>query len=155
MDRLNQGEKVAAAAGIVLLISMWLPWYDITIHGIKLPGIDNTVNAWQAFSLIDIFLLITAIAAIGAAVLAANEGDSGLPVAASSVVTALGALAVLLIIFRLIDSPAPNDLPDQIDIGRKIGIFIGLVAAAAVTYGGYLGMQEEGTSLSREADKLR
>jgi len=32
--------------------------------------------------------------------------------------------------------------------GIKIGIWLGLIAAAVITYGGYLGMQEQGTSLS-------
>lgn len=32
--------------------------------------------------------------------------------------------------------------------GIKLGIWLGLIAAVGVTYGGYLGMQDEGTSLA-------
>jgi hypothetical protein len=33
-------------------------------------------------------------------------------------------------------------------VGIKIGIWLGLIAAAAIAYRGYLGMQDEGTSLA-------
>ncbi|MFN2612357.1 MAG: hypothetical protein ABR536_03180 [Solirubrobacterales bacterium] len=164
-NRLNTGEKIAGIAGVILLISMWLfSWFEITgVNGVDVPsGVgDAAANAWESFSLIDIIIFLTAVAAIGAALLAASEGDAGLPVAMSAVVTALGALTVLLILFRLIDPPnlevngvgAPSGV--DVDIGRKIGVFIGLLSAAAVTYGGYMGMQEEGTSFQGERDRLR
>jgi hypothetical protein len=53
------------------------------------------------------------------------------------VLLALGALAVLVILYRLIDTPAPGDLPDAVDVSRKIGLFIGLIGAAGVAYGGW------------------
>ena len=37
---------------------------------------------------------------------------------------------------------------------RKIGVFLGLIAAAAVAVGGYMAMQEEGTSFSDEAGRF-
>ena len=42
------------------------------------------------------------------------------------------ASSVLLILYRLIDSPARSDLPDEVDVSRKIGIFIGLIGAAGI-----------------------
>ncbi len=147
LDKLNQGEKIAGIAGIVLLISLWLAWYSgAKVNGIEVPG-AGSASGWEALSLIDIIVFITAVVAIASAFLAANEGDAGLPVALSAVVTALGALSVLLILFRIIDVPT-GDIPDGVDvsIGRGFGIFVALIAAAGVTYGGYLGMQEEGTS---------
>jgi hypothetical protein len=49
----------------------------------------------------------------------------------------LGGLAVLLVLYRIIDIPTEGDVPDQVDLSRKVGIFIALVGAAAVTYGGW------------------
>lgn len=146
LDKLNQGEKIAGIAGIVLLISLWLAWYSgAKVNGIEVPG-AGSVSGWEALSFIDIVVFVTAVAAIASAVLAASETDVGLPVAMSAVVTALGALSVLLILFRIIDVPS-GDVPSGIDvsIGRGFGIFVALIAAAGVTYGGYTGMQEEGT----------
>lgn len=160
LNKLNQGEKIAGVAGIVLFISLFFAWYgggsfSGTVNGVavNVSGGGGSASGWESLSFIDLIVALTAIVAIGSALLAASEGDAGLPVAASSVVTGLGALSVLLILFRIIDKPF--DVPDGVDIGLKWGIFVALIAAAGVTYGGYRGMQEEGTSFQGEADRLR
>jgi threonine/homoserine/homoserine lactone efflux protein len=52
---------------------------------------------------------------------------------------------VLLILYRIVDVPGP-DIPaivqSNVDFGRKIGLFLGLVAAAGVVYGGYRSLGE-------------
>jgi len=63
----------------------------------------------------------------------------------SVVVTVLGAVSTLLILYRIIKHPT-LDVPGA-HAGIKIGIWLGLIAAGALTYGGYLAMQDEGTSL--------
>ena len=40
------------------------------------------------------------------------------------------------------------------DATLDFGIFLGLITAAGVAYGGYRGMQEEGSSFSGTADRL-
>ena len=57
------------------------------------------------------------------------------PVAGSSVATGFGAVAVVLIVINLIDPPGGGD------VGIEVGAWLGLVAAAAITVGGYMGMQ--------------
>ena len=61
---------------------------------------------------------------------------------------AAGALALLLVLFRLLDIPAP-DVPavaeDSVDFGRKFGLFLALVAAAAIAYGGWRANSERTT----------
>jgi len=39
-------------------------------------------------------------------------------------------------------------------VSRSIGVFLGLIAAAGITYGGWMAMQEEGASFSGEADRV-
>ena len=84
-------------------------------------------------------------AVIGAAVDATRR-----PVAVSALAAGLGILAVVLILFRIISPPdfgAPDSGVD-LDVGRGIGVFLGLIAAGGVAYGGWVAMQEEGTSFS-------
>jgi hypothetical protein len=57
------------------------------------------------------------------------------PVAGSSVATGFGALALVMIVYRLIDPPGGGG----VDV--EIGAWLGLICAAAITIGGYLGMQ--------------
>ena len=59
------------------------------------------------------------------------------PVAGCTVATLFGAIALVLVLRRLIDPPA-----DGLEL--EFGAWLGLICAAGITLGGYLGMQEEG-----------
>ena len=139
---------IAGAAGIVLFLVMFLDWYGVSAEGF---GVDISVggNAWEVFSLIDLILFLVAAVAIAQAVLRATGNmPTGLPAPPAMIVAGAGALAVLLILFRLIVSPVDTDGLDGVDVSRKIGIFLGLIAAGAITFGGYTAMKEreEGTA---------
>lgn len=156
VNRLSTGEKIAGIAGIALILIMFIfNWYSVeaSYGGF---GASAGVDAWESYSFIDIILFITALCGIGLAFLAASDRDLELPLPASTVVTALGALSTLLVLFRIIDKPGfgiPDGAPG-LDIGLSIGIFLGLIAVAALTYGGYRAMQEEGTSFGDAADRF-
>ncbi len=159
---LNRGERIAGIAGILLILIMFIfDWF-----GVKLTGSAGTIgsisveggrNAWGSYGFTDIVLFITALAAIGLALLAASDADVGLPVALSAIVTALGILSLILVIISLISPPdfGLDVSGPGIDHERKIGVWLGLIAVAAVTVGGYLAMQEEGTSFAAEAERFR
>jgi hypothetical protein len=162
-SRLTQGERISGIAGIALfLIMIIFKWYGVKIGADGLGSIEGgTRNAFQSFGFIDIILLITAIVAVALPVVSASETEVGLPVALSAVVVGLGALSVLLIVIRIISPPDlasggvhVSDVPGA-DVTRKIGVWLGLIAAAGVTYGGWRAMQEEGTSFGGEADRFR
>ena len=44
---------------------------------------------------------------------------------------------MLLVIYRIIDIPTETDVPEGVDLSRKVGIFLALAGAVAVTYGGW------------------
>jgi len=155
VNRLTRGQQIAGISGIALFIIMFLDWFKIDTKGVSASGIDTGLSAWQSFSFIDIVLFITILAALALALIAASQTTVNLPVALSSIVTGLGALSLLLIIFRIIFQPSIGVLGVDIDTNPSYGVFLGLIAAAALTYGGYLAMQEEGTSFGTEADRLR
>jgi hypothetical protein len=181
LNRLRQGEKIAAAAAIVLLVLMFLPWFGIdedsvisqaedfqsgasTEELLEAQGdIEETfgdvdddatsvdLNAWESFGLIDIILLLTILVTLGLVAARASGRDLDLPVSAGTLIAALGILSTLLILYRLIDTPGVSFL----EYDRQFGVFLGLIAAAGIAFGGWRAMQEEGTSFSREADRLQ
>src|SRR5256885_13689461 len=102
LTRLTQGEKIAGVSGIALILIMFIfDWYGVEVGGQSVPG--SGVNAWEAFSFVDIVLFITGVAAVGLVLIRASETDVGLPVATSAVVAGLGILSVILILYRIID----------------------------------------------------
>jgi hypothetical protein len=140
MSRLSRGELIAGGSGLALLVVMFLPWYGVDVN---LGGFSasESGNAWEVFSYIDIVLFLVGAAAVGLAV--ARLADVALPpdLPVGTILTGLGALAVLLVLYRIIDVPG-TDIPATVDFGRKFGLFLGLIAAGGVAYGGYLSMGE-------------
>ncbi|MGH2840444.1 MAG: hypothetical protein ACRDKY_06425 [Solirubrobacteraceae bacterium] len=138
------GEKIAGGSALVLLIALFLPWYGIKIEGLGASvSLDETGNAWELLSFVDILLFLAAAAAI--ALIAARLAGAlpALPAPPSLIVLGAGALALALVLFRLIFTPEPDGLPEQIDLTRKFGIFVALLAAAGVAYGGSQMAQEQ------------
>lgn len=148
-NNISMGEKIAAGSGVALFFIMFLfDWFGNDFGG---------VDAWRAFTIIDLILFITLAAAIGLAVMSAMSQSPNLPVAMSAIVAGLGILATLLVLIRIISPPdlGAGQFADVADIGRQIGVFLGLLAAAGIAYGGWTAMQEENTSFGDQADRFQ
>jgi hypothetical protein len=89
--------------------------------------------------------------ALGAVLQRARGRELSLPVQPGAIVAGLGALSTLLILYRIVHHPSGNGSegtgPNHVSYsyGIEIGIWLALLAAATITYGGYLAMQAEGT----------
>jgi hypothetical protein len=124
---LRVGELVGAVSGLGLLVVSFLPWYSAG---------DENLTAWQAFGVLDVVLAVAAVMALSVGAVVLIRLSVSYPVAGSSVTAGIGAVAFVWVLYRLIDPPGSGDL------GREIGIWLGLLATAGVAWGGYLGMQE-------------
>jgi len=142
-SRVSFGEMVAAVSGAVLIFVMfvfdWFGYKDV-------PG---GANAWEWMSFLDIVLFLCALAAIVMAALRASGEMPQLPAPPGTIVGGAGALALVIILFRLLfpgDGPldeaaaAVGDV--SLDVTRKVGAFLGLIAAGGIAFGGYTAMNE-------------
>jgi hypothetical protein len=125
------GELVGVISGLGLLVVSLLPWYSA-------GGADAT--AWQAFSVIDLVLLAAATVSLSVGVVVLTRLSVSYPVAGCAVATGVGAVAFLCVLYRLIDPPGGDG------VDREIGAWLGLIATAGITLGGYLGLQEPSTA---------
>ena len=111
---------LAGGGALVLLISLFLDWFGA-------GGYSET--GWDALDgdkLVGLFALV-ALVLIGLELFGATLS---LPVDPSLVVLACGALSLMIIVLRFIDLS-----------NFKYGIFIALLAAIALTVGGWLELQ--------------
>jgi hypothetical protein len=151
-ERLSPGEQLAGVAGLVLILVMFLfAWFAIP----DLPNV-NGLDAFDAFSdWVNIILVFAAFAGMSLAVF--GGGVSRLPVSLSVLTTVLGAISALIVLIYLISPPGSPTLGEaafEVDLGRKIGVWLGLISAIGVAAGGYIAMQEEGISFGDAADRL-
>jgi hypothetical protein len=144
-SRISFGETIAGASALLLFVFMFIPWYGATatVGNSKVTGAN--ANAWQAFSFIDILLFLVILVTIGLIVArAADAIPPNLPAPPGMIIVGAGAIAVVLILFRLLNTPGEDvvGFGVNVDVGRKIGVFLGLIAAAALTYGGWTAANE-------------
>jgi hypothetical protein len=127
------GERLAWVAGLVLAISAFTDWYS----GPPTDGLTLSVTGWQTGALGKLVFWIGLVALV---LVALRELGFELPatVPESLVLIALGSLATIFVLIRLIS------IPDTFyPAGRGIGIFISLLAALAMIASGLLRAAEE------------
>jgi hypothetical protein len=128
------GERLAWIAGLVLAISSFTDWYS----GKQADGLTLSVIGWHTGAL-GVLVFFIGLAAL--ILEALREAGIELPasVPESLVLIALGSLATIFVLIRLIS--IPDTFFDT--AGRGIGIFISLIAAIAVIAAGLLRAAEE------------
>jgi hypothetical protein len=159
VDKLSTGEKVSAVSAVLLFVFMFFDWFGVEVSGV--PGFSGTVSsseggsAWDALDVIPIFLMLAIVVALGVAVIRLTDADVEPPISMNAIVAALGGLAVLLILYRIVFPPDFGSFGGvSVDATLRFGIFLGLLAAAGIAYGGYSAMREEGATFGGEADRL-
>ena len=128
LRRLRAGEWVAALSGVVLFVSLFLPWYG--------AGADGDASAWEALAAVDIALALVAAFGVGLLVITASQRVPAVPIALSAVVTFAGLIGVVLALIRL------ASVPDGLD-GREPGVWLGLVGTIGIVAGSWLAMHDE------------
>jgi len=159
VSKLRRGELIAAAGGIVLLVSLFfLDWYAVGVDvstpfgDISSSGLE--FGAWdgQGFTgtIANLVILAAGVAAVGLAVVTATSRTVTLPVAASALTAALGIAAVVMVFLRIVFQPGQNEF-----VELRFGIWLALISSAVVAYGGWDSMREEGTTFEEARDRLR
>lgn len=147
-SKLGVGEAIAGISGLALFVFMFLPWYGLdSVGGFGVSGLDVNASAWEAFSFVDILLFLVAVVVVGLVIVQMAESTPELPAPPAQIITIAGVVALVLILFRLIFTPGldTGGFDVDVDLGRKIGIFLGLIAAAGIAYGGWRAAQESPT----------
>ncbi|MFN2467909.1 MAG: hypothetical protein ABR521_07265 [Gaiellaceae bacterium] len=127
------GERATGVAGLVLAVSAFTDWYA----GSSVEGPTVAVIAWHTGLLgkLVFFIGVAVLVLVGFRA-AGVELPASVP--ESILVIALGALAIILVLIRVIAIPDEFAFAD-----RGIGLWISLAAAAVLTVAGLLRANEE------------
>jgi len=136
LRRLRAGEWIAAGSGALLAVSLFLPWYS---RG------TLELSAWEAFTIVDVLLLVLAALAIGLLILTAVQPTAAIGIAADALLTILAGIAALVTVIRLLD--IPNSLESRgLAAGQtELATFawVGLAAVLGVLAGTLVAMRDE------------
>jgi hypothetical protein len=142
-SRVSLGEMIAAAGALVLLLCMFLPWFDGTLSGRGASRVPvPTTTGWEAYGgVFDVLIVVLAAIPIGIAFGRANDSLPPLPLEEGALVLLAGVLLLAIVLLRVIDPPDVLDvaIPGlELDTSRQLAAFGAALAAAAIAAGGYL-----------------
>jgi hypothetical protein len=129
LRRVRAGELLATVAAVVLLVDLKRTWFAV-------PGVE--VDAFEAFSVIDILLLVVALLGLAVGVVTAIRRAPALPLAVLVVTAFCGVLMVPVLALRIINEPGDNAVVDV-----RFGAYLGFVALAGIAVGAWLALRDE------------
>jgi hypothetical protein len=140
-SRLSPGEFLGMGAGLVLVGSLFLPWFgtSTTNSNSRLYGASDgaTVTAFQTFRTLDWLLILAAAAPFILSWIVAREHT--LTWQPGEVTMIAGIAAFVLILCNGIILGRPEDpTAGNIEISLQIGYFVGLLASIGLLVAGYL-----------------
>ncbi len=121
---LRRGELIAGGSAVVLAVLMFAaPWF-------------GAVDGWNGLTHLRWLELVAIVLALILVIAQATSRAPALPVSLSVITTVIGDLAFLALVYRVLINPPGHS--------TKVWAYLGLVAALALAWGGYLSMREEG-----------
>ena len=140
LDRLDEGQRLAAAAAGALFITMFLPWYEERTAAVVEGRLERTTDnlaPFQIFSFIEAAVLLVALGVIALIVLRVRGASFALPGGDGSVIAGAGLWVVLLLFIRLFDTPdGVGSGQLQVGVGIQWGLFVAFLAAGGLCAAG-------------------
>src|SRR3954463_7546520 len=136
-SRVSPGELMGMGAALVLLASLWLPWFTTSSDNpnSRLPGASDgeSANAWAVFTTLD-WLLVAACAApfILTWIIARGHKLTWKPGEVTMIV-GISSMGLILCNGIILGKPEPG-----IEVGLGIGWYVGLLASLGLLVAGYL-----------------
>ncbi|HEY5286494.1 MAG TPA: hypothetical protein VIJ50_05275 [Solirubrobacteraceae bacterium] len=127
-------QRIATGAALVLLVTMFLPWYDLQSLNRKSGAINShSISAFGDVSFVEAAVFLVAAGVIALMFARAERRDFHMPGSDGAVVMAAGAWAALLIFYRVFSRPDGHGYP----VGIEWGFFLAFVAAGTLGYAGW------------------
>jgi hypothetical protein len=141
-DRMERGEWIAVAGGILLAIGLFLGWYHLKNGNATLNDMTGpaTLTGWEAHPIMRWFLLAGAGAPLILAWIIMREHALSWPRGEMTAVTAIAALGLLAWVGLI---SKPGDPPSLIHL--RFGWVLAVIGAALMLVGSVIRVQETET----------
>jgi len=123
----------AGAAAAVLALTVLLPWYEksfFVLSGRRPVSATASLSALQVFSFVEAAVLLVALGVLFLVWARGQRKGFHLPGGDGTVIMAAGGWAVLLLVWRLFDTPSVSD--PGATVGIQWGMFAALLAAGVL-----------------------
>lgn len=161
LERLRVGEWIFGVSGVVLLVSLFLPWWGLEGNWTRLgPGgpvegaafertfgsdaPTTTWTAWQVFSVADVLLALLGVLALVVVYLVARWSAPGLGLTGEALTTLLAIPMLIVVLVQILGTPETLEVPPPIPHATlQYGAWLGFAATFGILFGLLVGMRDE------------
>ena len=132
-SRLGRGEYLAVLGGLLLALSLFLPWYETNPdnRNAMIDGVRGSATAFEVFPILRWLLLAAAAAPLILAWVILRDHQLSWP--RGELTAVVGMVAIVLVLYvGLVDRPGT---PSS-QISLRIGWFVALIGCALIVTGG-------------------
>jgi hypothetical protein len=127
LRRIRPPELLALLAGLLLAVALFLPWYEFS-------GVQR--DAWNSLTVAELPGALAAVLSLALVAATVVQRSPALPLALAAWTTAVGLIAVVAIVVRVLALPGGAG-------ERYYGLWLGLAGAVGVLVAGWLSMRDE------------
>jgi hypothetical protein len=146
LRRLRAGEWILGIGSVLLLVSLFLPWYDgknIEVRSVQPLG-DYSLTGFEAFTAIDLILAAGALCGLALVVASAMQRVSAVNIAGSAVMGLVAIGLLVLVLFRAARIPDFDvEGATFLDVTRSEGIWLALAGCLVMLVGSFASMRDE------------
>jgi hypothetical protein len=140
---MRRAEPLAGLGGLLLLISLFLPWAGEAIVTRGSAGSEGVTwisdaNGWQTLAVVDVLLALLALLALAVPATSLFSKGPAKPIAAAVLASSFGWIAIVLVGIELVSSPVAG-------VGLRYGAWLALAGAVLAWVGSWLSLGDEST----------
>jgi hypothetical protein len=163
LQRLRIGEWIFGVSGVVLLVSLFLPWWGLQgpwtylspsgpveyayfdrVAGDPQETMSATWNAWEVFSGTEVFLALLGLLAIVVWIVVARWSAPGLGLAGEALLTLLAIVMTIIVVVQILTTPDVLEVPAPLPHATlEVGAWLGLASTFGILLGLLAAMRDE------------
>lgn len=133
-DALEPEQRLAGVASLALLLTMFLPWYELQSLDRRSGAIhSHSISAFGDVSFVEAAVFLVALAVLAMLFARGEHRRFHLPGSDGTIVLIAGCWATLLIFYRVFSRPDGHGYP----VGIQWGFFLAFIAAGGLAFAGW------------------
>lgn len=130
------GEWLVGASGVLVVVSLFLPWFDQRVQCVRAPCPPIERTGWESFAVTDVIMVVIAAGAVGVLFIAALLRSASPAIAYEAMLTLIATAAFAIVVIRVLSPPFDVS-------GRGAGAWLGLLSCAGVVTASMVAMRDE------------
>ncbi len=151
LSRLRSGEKTALAGAVALAVLLAFDWFFLSTPDARVGQHESGIRSLGWFA--ELLLIFAILATFALVFFTVTQRAVAVPLLMAIFTTVLGFAAFVAIGVRLVAQPGLGVDAGNADVEVELPAYLGLLAAAAIAFGGWRTMADERTDTKESIEQ--